>query len=65
VVVTREVRVEVTDDVCASSKPHLREPDTTRVRGRGLRIVDAVSGEFGAERVRPGHMVWFVLAVEG
>jgi anti-sigma regulatory factor (Ser/Thr protein kinase) len=56
------VRVEVTDDGGARSVPHLCDPDALEVCGRGLRIVDAMSTEWGVERANPGHRVWFALA---
>jgi hypothetical protein len=49
------VRVEVRDD--APEPPHLRPPDPSRVRGRGLQLVEALS-QWGWTDDPPGKVVW-------
>lgn len=43
------------------------EPDHLAVRGRGLRIVDALASDWGVEQIdsQPGKVVWFELRPEG
>jgi anti-sigma regulatory factor (Ser/Thr protein kinase) len=53
------VRVEVRD--VGSGKPELRPHDTSRVDGRGLQIVDALSDRWGYESNDGGTSVWFEL----
>ncbi|HEX5224652.1 MAG TPA: ATP-binding protein [Solirubrobacteraceae bacterium] len=53
------VRVEVTDP--AVGEPTLRSPSPEEPTGRGLRIVEALSLDWGIERVPPGKAVWFTL----
>ncbi|WP_083982133.1 ATP-binding protein [Actinomadura hibisca] len=43
------LRVDVLDDGFASSVPHMKTPDLESLSGRGLRIVDALSDNWGAE----------------
>jgi anti-sigma regulatory factor (Ser/Thr protein kinase) len=50
------VRVEVYD---GSPQPPLPQPrDPARLRGRGLQLVDALSGEWGWDPEPPGKLVW-------
>jgi len=43
------------------------EPDEYAVRGRGLRIVDALATDWGVEQLasEPGKVVWFELRPDG
>ncbi|HEU5008873.1 MAG TPA: ATP-binding protein [Jatrophihabitantaceae bacterium] len=43
------------------------EPDQYAVRGRGLRIVDALASDWGVEQVgsETGKVVWFELGLDG
>jgi anti-sigma regulatory factor (Ser/Thr protein kinase) len=49
------VHVEVRDDT--PEPPHLRRPDPSQVRGRGLQLVDALS-QWGWTDDPPGKVVW-------
>ncbi|MGH8962824.1 MAG: ATP-binding protein [Jatrophihabitantaceae bacterium] len=57
----QEVRVEVTDG--GSGEPRMRRPAATEAHGRGLRIVDQLSKQWGVIRspARAGKTVWFTL----
>lgn len=58
------LRVEVTDD--APGWPEMSaHVELDQVRGRGLRIVDAVTVAWGARADRAGKTVWADLAVPG
>jgi anti-sigma regulatory factor (Ser/Thr protein kinase) len=53
------VRVQVTD-AGAATKPHLRSPDDGTPCGRGLLIVDALTGgRWGWDDQRAARRVWF------
>jgi anti-sigma regulatory factor (Ser/Thr protein kinase) len=57
---TEGVRVEVDDD--GPGDPVMRPADTTSVRGRGLQIVDALSRQWGVDRLDSrAKTVWFEL----
>lgn len=53
-----EIRVEASDR--GGGEPQLRSPGPTDPHGRGLRIVDALSGAWGVD-IGPGQekLVWF------
>jgi anti-sigma regulatory factor (Ser/Thr protein kinase) len=53
------IRVEVSDG--GSGLPVLLAPSVDRTSGRGLRIVQALSDEWGVRRGPSGKTVWFVL----
>lgn len=53
------VRIEVVD--ASPSLPVARPPTDDRTNGRGLLLVDAVAGSWGAELGRDGKRVWAVL----
>jgi anti-sigma regulatory factor (Ser/Thr protein kinase) len=56
-----EIRVEVTDH--GAGTPRMRSPGPDDPTGRGLRIVDALSEQWGVEpEVPSGKTVWFTLA---
>ena len=55
----RSVRVEVADEGCSATVPHIR--DDADESGRGLRIVDAYAMAWGVERRGAGHAVWFTV----
>ena len=55
------VRVAVRDDSPAA--PDLRQPAALDTRGRGLRLVAALSCNWGAEPDGPGKVVWAELAL--
>jgi anti-sigma regulatory factor (Ser/Thr protein kinase) len=50
------VRVEVRDD--ASRPPQLRPLEPLQARGRGLRVVEALSSGWGWDDDAPGKVVW-------
>jgi hypothetical protein len=58
------VRVEVND--VGDGSPVLKSPSTSEPHGRGLRIVDELSDEWGAsaDAAGPGKSVWFVVRLE-
>jgi anti-sigma regulatory factor (Ser/Thr protein kinase) len=58
---SNEIRVEVTDQ--GGGTPALRSPGPDEPTGRGLRIVDMLSDQWGVERRVGGKTVWFMLAV--
>jgi anti-sigma regulatory factor (Ser/Thr protein kinase) len=62
VAVTRggdSIRVQVTDP--GAGEPTVRSPTAEDPTGRGLRIVQALSADWGVERVSTGKAVWFTL----
>lgn len=58
----RQVRLEVTDTGDGTAR--LRNPTTSELHGRGLRIVDALADRWGVTPASPrqGKTVWFTLA---
>jgi hypothetical protein len=54
-----EIRVDVLDT--GSGRPTLRTPASTEPTGRGLRIVKALSSDWGALDLPTGKAVWFTL----
>jgi anti-sigma regulatory factor (Ser/Thr protein kinase) len=62
---TGTTRVEVTD--CGGGEPTVRSPRPTDLSGRGLRIVEAMSDDWGVARAEScaGKTVWFTLACGG
>ncbi len=54
------LRVEVRD--CGTGEPTLRSPTPREPRGRGLRIVEALSASWGIEPAPAGKTVWFTMA---
>lgn len=61
---SEEIRVEVADR--GVGEPGMRTPGPSDPSGRGLRIVDMLSSDWGHEK-RPGggKTVWFTIAPEG
>jgi serine/threonine-protein kinase RsbW len=59
----REVRVEVTD--IGPGTPTVRSPSPTDPTGRGLRIVESLSNQWGVETRpdHPGKKVWFTYRI--
>lgn len=56
-----EIRVEARDG--GDGQPQLRSPNPSDASGRGLRIVEMLSGAWGVKRPRgPGKVVWFSIA---
>ncbi|MDH2414597.1 ATP-binding protein [Nocardioides sp. CER19] len=53
------VRVEVQDQ--SAERPVLRRVDREATSGRGLVLVDALSGSWGVEQAGAGKTVWFTL----
>jgi anti-sigma regulatory factor (Ser/Thr protein kinase) len=53
------IRVEVQDQ--SAERPVLRNPDREANNGRGLLLVDALSGGWGVEPAGAGKTVWFTL----
>jgi len=51
------VRCEVADD--DPTLPVARDPGPTTPTGRGLRLVEALSSDWGVDRRRDGKTVWF------
>jgi anti-sigma regulatory factor (Ser/Thr protein kinase) len=57
---TKEIRIEVTDS--GSGTPTMRSPGPDEPSGRGLQIVDMLSGTWGVEPEQPsGKTVWFTM----
>jgi len=54
-----ELRVDVRDS--GGGKPRLLSPPLQQTSGRGLRIVDAMSSDWGVETTPAGKTVWFTL----
>jgi serine/threonine-protein kinase RsbW len=54
-----EIRVEVRDRGAGS--PTVLNPPAREISGRGLRIVEAMSDEWGVTPQRTGKTVWFTL----
>jgi hypothetical protein len=54
-----EIRVEVSDT--GRGQPVLRSPASLEPSGRGLRIVEALSGAWGTAESPRGKTVWFTL----
>ena len=50
------LRIEVTDD--GTGMPEPREPSTTRLGGRGLYLITAVTTVWGTEETAEGKVVW-------
>jgi anti-sigma regulatory factor (Ser/Thr protein kinase) len=55
-----EIRVEVSDT--GPGQPRLLSPGSRDLTGRGLRIVETMSADWGVRRNRRGKTVWFTLA---
>jgi len=56
-----DIRVEATDG--AGGRPHMRSPKPTDPSGRGLRIIDMLSADWGVDqRAVTGKTVWFTVA---
>jgi anti-sigma regulatory factor (Ser/Thr protein kinase) len=53
------IRVEVRDS--GGGRPRLRSPTPQEPSGRGLRIVEALSAQWGITPSPPGKTVWFTL----
>jgi anti-sigma regulatory factor (Ser/Thr protein kinase) len=59
------VRVEVADAGSASSAPRMAEEDPGAVNGRGLHLLDVVSGgHWGSHEDETGRTVWFEMAAD-
>ena len=55
-----DIRVEATDR--AGGTPEMRSPKPTDPSGRGLKIVDMLSSDWGvAHRAKTGKTVWFTV----
>lgn len=59
----RELRVEVHD--VSPMLPSARNYGVTSTTGRGLRMVDLLSADWGAEPTENGKRVWFTLPLAG
>ena len=57
------LRVEVADN--SDRMPVLRCPESAATEGRGLRLVDALAGDWGVQLEEHGKVVWFELALRG
>jgi serine/threonine-protein kinase RsbW len=58
--VGEDIRVEVSDG--GGGRPQVLTPRPTDPSGRGLRIVEGLSKQWGVSSRREGKTVWFVLA---
>jgi anti-sigma regulatory factor (Ser/Thr protein kinase) len=59
------VRIEVADAGSASSAPRLAEEDPGAVSGRGLHLLDIVSGgRWGSQEDEDGRTVWFEIRTD-
>jgi two-component sensor histidine kinase len=55
-----DIRVAATDE--AGGKPEMRSPKPTDPSGRGLKIIDMLSAEWGVDqRAAAGKTVWFTV----
>ncbi len=55
-----DIRVEASDG--AGGKPEMRSPAPTEPSGRGLKIIDMLSSEWGVEQhATEGKTVWFTV----
>ncbi len=55
-----DIRVEATDG--AGGTPQMRSPEPTDPSGRGLKIIDMLSAEWGVhQRAGAGKTVWFTV----
>jgi anti-sigma regulatory factor (Ser/Thr protein kinase) len=55
-----DIRIEATDG--AGGTPQMRSPEPTEPSGRGLKIIDMLSAEWGVEQhATEGKTVWFVV----
>jgi anti-sigma regulatory factor (Ser/Thr protein kinase) len=55
-----EIRIEATDG--AGGRPRMRSPKPTDPSGRGLKIIDMLSAEWGVDqRAAAGKTVWFTV----
>jgi hypothetical protein len=54
------LRCEVND--LSPELPHMRMPDTCEEHGRGLRLLEQLSGRWGSVRTYTGKVVWFEIA---
>jgi len=53
-----DIRIEATDG--AGGRPRMRSPKPTEPSGRGLKIIDMLSAEWGVDqRAAAGKTVWF------
>jgi anti-sigma regulatory factor (Ser/Thr protein kinase) len=57
-----EIRIEVRDS--GRGRPQLLSPRLTDTRGRGLRIVEAMSSAWGVVSIDGGKAVWFTLMAQ-
>ena len=56
-----DIRVEATDG--AGGRPQMRSPKPTDPSGRGLKIIDMLSSDWGVDhRPATGKTVWFTVA---
>ncbi len=56
-----DIRVEATDQ--AGGRPEMRSPKPTDPSGRGLKIVDTLSAEWGVDQgAAAGKTVWFTVS---
>ena len=56
-----DIRVEATDG--AGGRPEMRSPKPTDPSGRGLKIIDMLSSDWGVDQHRAnGKTVWFTVA---
>jgi anti-sigma regulatory factor (Ser/Thr protein kinase) len=55
-----DIRIEATDG--AGGRPEMRSPKPTDPSGRGLKIIDMLSAEWGVnQRATAGKTVWFTV----
>jgi anti-sigma regulatory factor (Ser/Thr protein kinase) len=54
-------QIEVTVTDCGADLPVLRTPEPAAQTGRGMRIVDVLSDEWGVEELPRGKRIWFRL----
>jgi anti-sigma regulatory factor (Ser/Thr protein kinase) len=57
------LRLEVFDS--GPALPRLEHPDTTSAGGRGLQLVELLSGRWGTERSSTGKTVWAEFVLDG
>jgi anti-sigma regulatory factor (Ser/Thr protein kinase) len=59
----QRLRIEVADT--SERMPVLRRPEVAAAEGRGLRLVDTLSSEWGVQLDQHGKIVWFELDLSG
>lgn len=60
----RRVRAYVTDDGGSETEPHVYDATTSEESGRGMRLVEAVSDDWGTYVEDGGRITWFEIRLQ-